>query len=117
MTALLGALAGTVTGVLSGLGMGGGTVLMIYMVTAGGLAQHTAQGINLLYFLPCSAAALWGHFKNGQVEWRMAIPAVAAGLPAAFLCAQLAQHMDGGWLRKIFGVGVIIVGIRELRGK
>ena len=45
---LTAALAGAVTGILSGFGVGGGTLLLIYMTSFAGVAQHLAQGINLL---------------------------------------------------------------------
>lgn len=51
----MSALAGAVTGVLSGFGVGGGTLLLIYMTAFAGVEQHLAQGINLLYFLPTAA--------------------------------------------------------------
>ena len=49
---------GAVTGVLSGFGVGGGTLLLVYMTAFAGLPQSLAQGINLLYFLPAGAMAL-----------------------------------------------------------
>ena len=55
---IIAALAGAVTGVLSGFGVGGGSLLLIYMTSFAGLAQNAAQGINLLYFLPTAAASL-----------------------------------------------------------
>ena len=42
-------LAGAVTGVLSGFGIGGGTLLLIYMTAFAGVPQNLAQGVNLLY--------------------------------------------------------------------
>ena len=52
------ALAGLVCGVLSGLGIGGGTLLMVWMTALAGLEQRTALGFNLLYFLPTAVCAL-----------------------------------------------------------
>ena len=52
---MIEAFAGLVCGVLSGLGIGGGTLLMVYMTAMAGLEQTVAQGINLLYFLPTAA--------------------------------------------------------------
>ena len=69
MTAwLLPLLAGGVTGVLSAFGIGGGSLLLIYLTSFAALDQHQAQGINLLYFLPAAAAALPSHAKNGLLE-------------------------------------------------
>ena len=76
---LIPALAGAVTGVLSGFGVGGGTLLLIYMTAFAGVGQAAAQGINLLYFLPTAATALPSHIKNGYVVRWAALPAIAAG--------------------------------------
>ena len=47
-------LAGTATGVLSGFGVGGGSLLLVWLTAFSGLPQEQAQGINLLYFLPAA---------------------------------------------------------------
>ena len=73
-------LAGALTGILSGFGVGGGTLLLIYLTTFAGIAQNQAQGINLLYFLPSAAAALPAHIRNGYVEKPVLLPAILTGL-------------------------------------
>ena len=114
MPTIVDVLAGALTGVLSGFGIGGGTLLMIYMTWPGGLVQHAAQGVNLLYFIPCAAGALVSHIKNKQVDFRAAIPAMLGGLPTAALCAWAAFALDENWLRRGFGAGLVLVGVREV---
>ena len=80
---LIPLLAGTATGILSAFGIGGGSLLLIYLTAFAALDQHQAQGINLLYFLPAAAAALPSHQKNGLLEKQAILPAVLAGLAAA----------------------------------
>ena len=111
---LIAALAGAVTGVLSGFGIGGGSLLLIYMTNFAGVPQNLAQGINLLYFLPTAAAALPAHFKNGVIEKAALLPAIAAGLAATALAAWAATALDVELLRKCFGGFLLIVGLREL---
>jgi uncharacterized membrane protein YfcA len=55
---IIALLAGLATGILSAFGIGGGTLLLLWMTLFAGVEQHTAQGINLLYFLPTAAIAL-----------------------------------------------------------
>ena len=114
MSALFAGLAGLVCGVFSGLGIGGGTLLMVWMTAVVGLEQQAAQGINLLYFLPTAACALFFHIKNRLIRWRVVLPAIATGCLAAAVAAFLATAMDTGLLRKLFGGFLILVGIREL---
>ena len=63
-TVWIAGLAGLVCGILSGFGIGGGSLLMVWMTAAAALDQKTAQAINLLYFLPTSVGALIFHIKN-----------------------------------------------------
>ena len=111
---LIAALAGAAAGVLSGFGVGGGSLLLIYMTSFAGVPQALAQGINLLYFLPTAATALPAHFKNGYVEKRALLPAIGAGLACSALTAWAATALDVEVLRRCFGVFLIIIGLREL---
>ena len=111
---LIPALAGAVTGVLSGFGIGGGTLLLIYMTAFAGLEQHLAQGINLLYFLPTAATALPSHIKNGFLEKRALLPAISAGLLCTAGAAWAATSLPVEVLRKCFGVFLLFIGVSEL---
>lgn len=107
-------LVGVLTGILSGFGVGGGSLLLIYLTTFAGIAQQKAQGINLLYFLPAALSALPSHFKNQFVEKKTLIPAITAGLLSSALAACLSNSLDMSLMRKLFGVFLLFVGISEL---
>ena len=109
--------AGLITGILSGFGIGGGTILMIHLTGFAGMAQKTAQGINLLYFLPTAAAALLIHSKKRQVEWKAVLPAALCGCLTAVILSMAAMHMELDLLRRLFGGFLILTGIAELRKK
>ena len=111
---LIAALAGAAAGVLSGFGVGGGSLLLIYMTSFAGVPQTLAQGVNLLYFLPAAATALPAHLKNGYVEKKALIPAIAAGLVCSALTAWAATALDVDILRRCFGGFLILIGLREL---
>ena len=111
---LIPLLAGAAAGVLSGFGVGGGSLLLVWLTAAAGLPQQQAQGINLLYFLPAAGAALPAHLKNGYVEKSVLLPAILAGLVAAALAAWAATGVDTALLRRFFGGFLILVGLREL---
>ena len=111
---IIAALAGAATGVLSDFGVGGGSLLLIYMTSFAGVPQTLAQGVNLLYFLPAAATALPAHLKNGYVEKKALLPAIAAGLVCSALAAWAATALDVEVLRKCFGGFLILIGLREL---
>ena len=107
---------GLLMGVLSGFGVGGGTMLLIYLTTFVGLDQHTAQGINLLYYLPAALMALPTHVKNGYVEKDVLWPAVIGGLLCAGAGAWAATGLEVGRLRVLFGGFLVAIGLWELFG-
>ena len=106
-------LAGVATGILSGFGVGGGTLLLIYMTVWSGVPQTTAQGINLLYFLPTATMALPSHVKNGFIEKAAFLPAIFAGLIGTALGAWVATGLDVAQLHRYFGWFLIYVGVSE----
>lgn len=121
LSPVLAVAAGLVCGVLSGWGIGGGSLLMVWMSAVLSMDQTAAQSINLLYFLPTAAAALILHAKNRVIAWRAVLPAALAGALTAALGAWLAAGIDTALLRRLFGGFLILVGLSEIflkgRGK
>lgn len=117
MSALLAGVAGLVCGVFSGLGIGGGTLLMVWMTAVMDMEQRMAQGINLLYFLPTAACALIFHIKNRLIRWHVVIPAAITGCLTAAGAAFLATVIDASLLRKLFGGFLLLVGFNEIFGR
>lgn len=114
MSFFIPVLAGLVSGVISGFGVGGGTILMVYLTVLAQIPQRTAQGINLLYFLPTAAAALILHSKNNYVRWKVVLPAAIAGCISAGLMSFAALHMELSLLKRLFGIFLIVTGLSEL---
>ena len=106
-------LIGAATGVISSWGIGGGTLLVLYMSAFTKISQHASQGINLLYFLPTSAAALVSHIKNKLIDWKCVVPAIICGVPTAVMTSLLALNLETKILSKCFSVFVIVVGVSE----
>lgn len=103
--------AGAATGVLSAFGIGGGTLLLLYLTFWAGFSQQDAQGINLLYFLPTAAASLPGHLKNGLIDRRIALLGGICGCTAAVAGSFAATAAAPSLLRKCFGGYLIVTGI------
>lgn len=111
------ALAGLLSGILGAMGMGGGGVLIIYLTLIAGIDQRAAQGINLLLFIPCALLALFYYLRKKLIEIRTALAAAAAGLVGAMGGVFLSGWLDVLWLRRIFGVMLLFIGLRELFAK
>lgn len=107
-------LVGFLAGILSGMGVGGGMVLIPALTIFEGVGQHTAQTVNLFYFIPTAAAALFVHIKNKNVELKKAVTIVGAGLVFSLFGAYLAVRLSANILGRVFAVFVIAAGIREI---
>ncbi len=117
MTTVIAVLVGLLTGILSGFGIGGGSLLLLYLTLFAGVSQYQAGGINLLYFIACAPTALFSHVKNGLVEDKAVKWCVAAGVLTSAVAAFAAARMDIDWLRRAFGVFLLYIGTKELLAK
>ena len=108
---IIGTAAGFVSAVIASMGMGGGSVLIIYLTLMLELSQRQAQGINLLFFLPTALSALICHWKNGCLDKPTLKAAVPAAIPAALLGAWIATAVDVELLRRPFGVYLLLSGV------
>ncbi len=114
MSIAIAVLIGALTGVLSGLGVGGGTLLLLWMTAVMGMDQARAGGVNLLYFIACAPPAVFGHIKNGLIEKKAVLWCVIFGVPACITGSLLAAGMDMGLLKRLFGGFILIIGVKEL---
>ena len=111
MSWLLPFLCGLGAGVVSAWGVGGGTLLLLVMTLLLGVDQRTAQGINLLFFLPTAAGALFCHARDGWLDRPTLKSAIPAAVPAALLGAWAATAVDVAALRRPFGVYLLFSGL------
>lgn len=110
-------MVGAATGVLAGCGVGGGTLLLLYMTALGGVSFADAKWINLLFFTVTAVIALISHIKNKLIDYRATIICALCGIVTAIPAALFAQTLQEGALSKIFGALFIIAGIREVLAK
>lgn len=101
-------------GFLAGLGVGGGSLLMLWLTLVLQMEYAQARMLNLLFFLPCALSATIFRWKQGSVPYKKIWPAMLAGCAAAAICAWLSSQIDTTLLKKGFGILLLITGIREL---
>ena len=107
-------LAGVVSGVIAGMGMGGGTLLIPILSIFLGVEQRNAQGINLIVFVPMSIVALIIHCKNKLVDFKVGIPIMLSGILSSILGSLLATTISNGILKKLFGGFLLLVGVWQV---
>lgn len=111
---MIAVLAGFLSGIISGMGIGGGMILIPVLVFFLLLPQQKAQAINLWYFLPTAIIAIILHAKNKNIEFKKVIWIIISGIPAALLGAHLALGIDKSILGKLFGIFLAVFGFKEV---
>lgn len=102
------------SGAAASMGLGGGTFLILYLTIFAGMNQTAAQGINLIFFIPSAAAALYFHTKNKLVNWKKIAPAAIAGTIFAVMFSYIANAAEQDVIRRLFGVFVTVMGMKTL---
>lgn len=106
-------LAGSISGIVSGMGMGGGTILILILSLFLGLDQHTSQATNLVFFIPTSITAIIVNIKNKIINWKVGIPIAIFGVVGAFIGARIAVNMEVNRLKKFFGIFLLLIAIYQ----
>ena len=109
-------IVGFAAAALAAMGVGGGGLLIIYLTAIVGMAQRTAQGINLAFFLCASAAALSVHLKKRRISLRTTVIFGASGALGAAAGCLAASRADDSLLRAAFGWLLILSGTLSLLG-
>ena len=108
-------LIGLAAGIVSGMGIGGGAILIPALTIFLDISQQKAQNINLLYFLPTAITAIFIHKKNGNIEKTGLLPLILWGFPGAITGALIAVKIDANYLRKGFAIFLLAMAAYELK--
>ena len=105
---------GTLLGFLAGLGVGGGSLLILWLTFVMGMEHTVARGINLLFFLPAAIIACLFRWRQGDIPWRSLVPAILAGCIGAGIFTAVSVMLDIQLIKKLFGFLLLLTGVREL---
>lgn len=107
-------LTGIFSGIISGTGMGGGTILIFFLTFFFGLEQHVAQATNLIFFIPTSIVAIIVNIKNKNINLKLATLISIFGILGAIIGAEISLHIDVSLLRKCFGIFLLVIAMNEI---
>ncbi|MBR5827357.1 MAG: sulfite exporter TauE/SafE family protein [Clostridia bacterium] len=107
-------LASFVSGLLSAMGFGSGTVLIVWLTTFMNYGQLQAQGVNLLFFIPCAALALFLLYRKGLVSKTETLPLTVGGTVGIIAGQLLLSSIPTEYLSKLFGVFIIVLSLKQL---
>ncbi len=107
-------ITGLILGFLAGLGVGGGSLLILWLTIAVGMEGSMARSINLMFFLTAAGAVSVLRWRKGTLDIKALLPAILAGCIAAGLFSWLRGCLQTELMDKLFGGLLIFTGLREL---
>lgn len=107
-------IAGFLSGIIGAMGLGGGAVLIIYLSIFTSTEQLTAQGINLLFFIPIGTLAVIIYSIRKQINWKTIMPLAFGGIIGSVSGIFIAKILGGNMTAKLFGTFLILLGLKEL---
>ena len=105
---------GIISGMVSGIGMGGGAILILVLSVFMGVDQHIAQATNLVFFIPTSISAIITTIKEKLINWKIGLPVAVSGVVGAIIGAKISVKLDVKYLKKYFGIFLILITIYEI---
>lgn len=105
---------GVILGYLAGLGVGGGSLLILWLTLVLRMPSQTARMINLMFFITAAGSVSIFRWKQGTLHFRKILPAIIAGSIAAGFFSWLGAQIDADLIRKLFGILLLFTGVREL---
>ncbi len=105
---------GIISGMVTAIGMGGGTVLILLLTIFLGIQQHIAQATNLIFFVPTSITAIILNIKNKNIDFKTGINIIIFGIIGAIIGAIVSGKIEVKILRKFFGIYLLCVALHEI---
>ena len=114
MSTIIPIVAGFLSGIIGSMGFGGGGVLIIYLVIFANTPQIQAQGINLIFFVPCAILATIIYTIKKQIEYKKIFPVIIGGVFGAITSSFLLKNINTDYLSKVFAIFLIMMGISSI---
>lgn len=114
MNIFLSLLFGFISGILGGMGMGGGTLLIPLLTIFLGYGQKLSQGINLIAFLCMALISLYIHYKNKLLVLHGIFYIILSGIVFSIGGALLAGFLPSKVLQICFGSFLILLSLLEI---
>ena len=102
--------------ILSGLGIGSGGLLVIWLTLIEGIDAETARGLNLLFFVFSASTALIVHLLMKRIKPSLVLFLATLTCVGTLIGLSLSKFIDPTWLKKIFGGMLVVSGVYTLVG-
>lgn len=105
---------GIISGMVSGIGMGGGTVLILLLTIFMDTEQHIAQATNLVFFVPTSISAIIMNIREKNINLNIGIKVAIFGIIGAVVGSIISNRLEVNMLRKYFGFFLALIASYQI---
>ncbi len=114
MSTIISIIAGFLSGLIGAMGFGGGGILIIYLAVFMDTPQLKAQGINLVFFIPCAILATIIYTVKKQIDYKAILPVILGGVCGSIPASFILKNIPTDYLGKIFAVFLIFMGVSSV---
>lgn len=107
-------LIGTIAGMVTAIGMGGGTILILLLTLFLNVPQNIAQAVNLVFFVPTSITSIIMNIKRKNIDFKIASNIILFGVIGSIVGAIVSNKIDVSNLRKYFGIFLFCIALHEI---
>ena len=107
-------ITGIIAGSVSGLGMGGGTILILVLSNFLGIEQHIAQATNLVFFIPTAISAIIINFRQKLINLKLSLFIILSGIIGTIIGSEIAINLNASNIKKYFGIFLLIISLNEI---
>ena len=105
---------GIIAGMVTAIGMGGGTILILLLTVILNVQQHTAQAVNLILFVPTSITAIIMNIKNKNIDFKLGTNIIFFGIIGSIIGSIISSKVNVQSLKKFFGIFLLCIAIHEI---
>ena len=110
----VGIAVGVILGFLAGIGVGGGSLLILWLTLVVNMDPITARTINLMFFITAAGSVSIFRLRQESVPWKEILPAMIVGSISAAVFSIIGRYLDQSVIKKFFGMLLLVTGVREL---
>ena len=103
-----------ISGILAGMGIGGGALLVILSTTLLGFDQKYAQAINLIMFISVGISATVSNIKDKKVDFKLVKKILPLLIIGALIGSWIITKIDSNTLKMYFSYFLVVIGIYEI---
>lgn len=107
-------LTGLILGYLAAIGIGGGSLLMLWLTLVVGTGHMEARLINLMFFVTAAGSVSVFRWKQSNFSIKRILPAMIAGCIASAITTALSTGIDTDIIKRVFGILLLIAGVKEI---